>query len=138
MYLFHLIVLLNPDFNFSKKLLSSFVDKVTTGTYNFVFVILYIAFVRASILSLAGLSPWAALVFCVVMSVKTQFSDQVKVKDTSQLIKGISRLLDSKNYLNILMEQQFLLFSWFAFDIFLVILLLYLKDSEFVMGLHSS
>ena len=43
LYLFHLIVLLNPDFNCSKKLLSSFVDKVTTGTYNFVSVILNVA-----------------------------------------------------------------------------------------------
>ena len=33
------MVLLNTDFNCSKKLLSSFADKVTTGTYNFVSVI---------------------------------------------------------------------------------------------------
>ena len=34
MYLFHFIVLLNPDFNCSNNLLSFSVDKVTTGTYN--------------------------------------------------------------------------------------------------------
>ena len=39
LYLFHFIVLLNPDFNCSKGLLSFSVDKVTTGTYNFVSVI---------------------------------------------------------------------------------------------------
>ena len=39
LYLFHLIVLLNPDFNCSKSFLSFSVDKVTTGTYNFVSVI---------------------------------------------------------------------------------------------------
>ena len=68
-------------------------------------VIVNIAFVGASILSLAGLSPWAAVSVCVVISVKTQFSDHVQVKDTSKLIKAY---LDfSKNCLNILMEQQF-------------------------------
>ena len=36
LYLFHFMVLLNPDSNCSKCLLSSLVDKVTTGTYNFV------------------------------------------------------------------------------------------------------
>ena len=34
MYLFHFIVILNPDFNCSNNLLSFSVDKVTTGTYN--------------------------------------------------------------------------------------------------------
>ena len=33
--LFLFIALLNPDFSCSKNLLSSLVDKVTTGTYNF-------------------------------------------------------------------------------------------------------
>ena len=37
------MVLLNPDFYYSKKLLSSFVDKVTTGTCNFLSVILNVA-----------------------------------------------------------------------------------------------
>ena len=57
MYSFHLMALLNPDFNCSKKLLSFLVDKVTAGTYNFLSVIWNVAFVGASILSLAGLSP---------------------------------------------------------------------------------
>ena len=68
-------------------MLSTFVDKVTTGTYSFVSVILNIGFLEAFIAGLAGLSS------CVVKSVKTQFSDQVKFKDTSQLIKDMSRLL---------------------------------------------
>ena len=85
-YLFHLIVLLNPDFNCSKKLLSSFVDKVTTGTYNFVSVILNVAVVVACIEGPAGLSPWGVLAVCVVISVKTQFLDHLKIKDASQLI----------------------------------------------------
>ena len=36
LYLFHLIVFLNPDFNFSKSFISFSFDKVTTGAYNFV------------------------------------------------------------------------------------------------------
>ena len=65
LYLFSLIVLLHRDFNCSKSLLSSSVEKVTTGAYNFV---------------------------SVIWNVKTHFSDQVKVKGISQLIKGMSRV----------------------------------------------
>ena len=43
MYSFHLIVLLNSVFNYSKGLLSSSVNKVTVGTYNFVSVISNVA-----------------------------------------------------------------------------------------------
>ena len=56
-------------------------------------VILNVAFVETSILSLAGLSPWGATAVYVVILVKTQFSDHVKVNDTSQLTKDMSRLL---------------------------------------------
>ena len=62
-------------------------DKVTTGTYNFVSVILNSNPVGATI---AGLSPSASL---VVISAKTQFLDQVKINSTSQLISGIFKLL---------------------------------------------
>ena len=34
MYLFHFIVIENPDFNCSNSLLSFSANKVTTGTYN--------------------------------------------------------------------------------------------------------
>ena len=78
LYLFHLIVLLNPVFNCSKNLLSSSVDKVTTGTYNFVSVIVNAAFAGALISCLAGLSPRAATTAFVIISLKTQFSDHVK------------------------------------------------------------
>ena len=69
------------------------VDKVTTGIYKFVSVIGNVAPVGGLIAGLARLSHWAALAVCVVISVKTQFSDQVKVRDTSQLIKGMSKVL---------------------------------------------
>ena len=35
-FLFHLIVLLQPDFNFSSSFASSWVDKVTTGTWSII------------------------------------------------------------------------------------------------------
>ena len=34
LYLFHIISFLNPDFKLVNNLISSFLDKVTTGTYN--------------------------------------------------------------------------------------------------------
>ena len=60
-------------------------------------VIWNVAFVGASVLSLAY-RGWSALGLaffsaCVAISVKAQFSDQVKVRDTSQLIRGMSKLL---------------------------------------------
>ena len=62
-------------------------DKVTTGTYNFVPVILNSNKIGAT---LAGLLPCASL---SVISAKTQFLDQVKINSTSQLISGIFKLL---------------------------------------------
>ena len=72
-YLLQLIILLKPDFNYSSTFASSWVDKVTTGTYSFVSVILNL------------LSP--------VESVITQVDDHIKKRLTSQLIIGISRVL---------------------------------------------
>ena len=91
MYLFHLIVLLNLVFNFSQILLSSWADKVTTGTYSFVSVILNVAFNGSLIPSNAGLASGTALQYALL--VNTQFSLQVKIKDTSQLINAISSVL---------------------------------------------
>ena len=60
-------------------------DKVTTGTYNFVSVILNVAPDGATIAGSASAST--------VISAKTQFLDQVKINSTSQLISGIFKLL---------------------------------------------
>ena len=62
-------------------------DKVTTGTYNFVSVILNIEPDGATI---AGLSPSASL---VIISAKTHFLVKVKINSTSQLINGIFQAL---------------------------------------------
>ena len=108
-------------------------------------VVLNVAFVGAFIAGLAELTPWTALAACVVISVKTQFLDYAKVRDTSQSIKDMSRVLQklleyfhgptfSRLVLVFIFScSVFLLFSWSAFDIFSVILLLHLKEPEFVM-----
>ena len=88
LYLFHLIVLLNPVFNCSKSLLSFPASKVTTGTYNLQSVILETAFVGLLVPSTAGSASGSASL--VALLVITQFSDQVKIKDTSRLINGMS------------------------------------------------
>ena len=91
LYLFYFIVLLNPVFNFSKSLLSSLVDKVTTGTYNVVSFILNVTFVGLlTAATAASVSGSASLVALLVI---TQFCDQVKIRFISQLITGISNAL---------------------------------------------
>ena len=65
-------------------------DKVTTATYIFVPVILNVEFIGLLIPS-NGLSPPTASLDPLL--VNAQFSDQVKVKDTSQLINGTSKVL---------------------------------------------
>ena len=87
LYLFHFIVLLNPDFNCSKSFISFSFDKVTTGTYNFVSVISNDVSAGGTI---AGLLPCA---FLLGISAKAQFLDQVKINSTSQMISGIFKLL---------------------------------------------
>ena len=54
LYLSHFIVLLNPDFSCSKSFVSFSFDKVTTGAYSFVSVILNVAPDGATI---SGLPP---------------------------------------------------------------------------------
>ena len=71
-------------------------DKVTTGTYNFVSVVLNSNPLGGTI---TGSLPCA---FLLVISAKTEFFDQTKIISTSQLISGIFKF--SKNYLNVLVE----------------------------------
>ena len=75
-FLFQLIVLLKPDFNYGINFALSWVDKVTTGTEKFVSVIVNVGFQSATL-----------------ELIITQFSDQVKISLASQFIKGISRVL---------------------------------------------
>ena len=124
LYLFHFILFLNPDSSYSKSFTSFSFDKVTTGTYNFVSVILNVAPDGATI---ARLAPCTAL---IVISAKTQFLDQVKINSTSQLVNSISKLLQK-------LLECFSGITTFMFvneslscRAFPTILILYLKDSE--------
>ena len=76
------------------------------------------------------MSPSASL---VVISAKTQFLVQVKVKDTSQLITGISDVLQKlPRCFNGTENSTSIVFL--SLDVFPVILVLYFKGSEFVTG----
>ena len=94
LYLFHIISLLNPDFKLVNNLVSSSLDKVTTGTYNLQSVILSVAPVGA----LSLLPPPISLCFKLVI---TQFLSHFNSKDTSQLINVIfSALQKLPKYFN--------------------------------------
>ena len=92
LYLFHFTVLLNLDFFCFKSFLSFSVDKVITGTYNFVSVIW----------NLEDVGEISLRAFVIVlMLVITQILDQVKTNSISQLINGISKVLQKLlNYFN--------------------------------------
>ena len=68
-------------------------------------------FVGALLAVLAGLSPCAGTAACVIISVKTQFSEHVKIRFISQLINVCLRF--SKKYLGVLVEMQFQPFYFF-------------------------
>ena len=92
------MVLLNLDLNCSKNCVSFSFDKITTGTYNFVSVILNSSPVGATI---AGRSLLFSAALYII-SAKTQFFDQVKMNSTSQLYMVYFN--PSKNYLNVSVE----------------------------------
>ena len=88
MYLFHFIVLLNPDFNCSNNLLSLSADKVTTGPYNLQSVISNFALVGELIrFAAAAGGPVKAL------PPSTHSLYQGKTNVISQLVNGMSKLL---------------------------------------------
>ena len=81
------------------------VGKVITRTYNFLSVTLNVTFFGVSTFSLAFIGGSALglafLAVYAVILVRTQFSDQVEVRVNQRLITF------SKNFLNVLMEEQF-------------------------------
>ena len=92
-----------------------------------------VAFVGAFIASISGTFPSAGTTSYVIISVKTQVLDQGKVKDTSQLINGISDVLQKLvRCFNDTTNSTF--FVSLLTAIFAIILLFYLKDSELVVG----
>ena len=97
-------------------------DKVTTGTYNFVSVILNVALDEATI-------PGSAPAFTVI-SVKTQFLGQFKINSNSQLINGIFKALQKLlKCISGITTFTFVNES-LSSGIYLTMLVLYLKDSE--------
>ena len=92
MYLFHFIDLLNPHFNCSNSLLSFSADKVTIGAYNLQSVISNFASVGDSTAAIGG-SGCGSGAFLKALPTNTHFSYQDKIKVISQLINGISTLL---------------------------------------------
>ena len=89
LYLFHIISLLNPDFRLVSNLVSSSLDKVTTGTYNLQLFIARVTPVGALSLTTGG--P-ASTCLCSKLVI-TQFLFHFNSKDTSQLINGIFNAL---------------------------------------------
>ena len=81
------MVLFNPVFNWSNNLLWSWVEEVTTGTYNLVSIILNVSFVGLLIQATGLPLPTASL---YILFAIMQFTGKVKAKNTSQLINGIS------------------------------------------------
>ena len=76
---------------------------MTAATYNFASLILNVAFVGLLTAATAGFVPRSASL--VALLVITKFSDQLKIRFISQLINGISSVL--QKLLKFLMVQQF-------------------------------
>ena len=74
--------------NFSKRLLLSSVDKVPTGTYNFLSIILNVAFVGLLTAATAGSASGSTSLVAYLVII--QFSDKTKIKFISQLISSLS------------------------------------------------
>ena len=85
LYLFHIISLLNPDFRLVNNLISSSLDKVTTGTYNLQSFIVNVAPVGALSLTTRGPASTCLRSKLVI----TQFLFYFSSKNNSQLINGI-------------------------------------------------
>ena len=65
------MVVLNRVLNCSKCLLSFSVDKVTTGTYNFVSVVINVAFVGLSIAATSGSASGSPSLVALLVNLQT-------------------------------------------------------------------
>ena len=82
---------------------------------------------------IAGIFPCTGTASCVAISVKRQFLDQFNIKDTSQLSSGISSVFQKLlRYFNGTVNS--ISFALILTVVFAVILFLYSKDSEFLIG----
>ena len=90
LYLFQKIVLLNPCFIFSKNLMLSFIDKVTTGTEGLaLFVLNFVLFVFVASLAWTGGLAFGLEATAVVLYISDMIHsfDYDKSSSISQLIK---------------------------------------------------
>ena len=90
LYLFHIISLLNPDFKLVNNLISSSLDKVTTGMYNLQSFIANVAPVGELSLTIGGPASTCLSSKLVIRQFLFHFSS----KDTSQRINGIFSALE--------------------------------------------
>ena len=104
---------------------------MTAGTYNFVSFILSVAFVGLLTAATVGLAPGSASL--VALLVITQFSEQVKIRFISQLINGLSSVLQNllSCFNGTTMSTSFSVFSPCNL---LVMLVLESKDFKSLMG----
>ena len=84
LYLFHIISLVNPDFKLVNNLISSSLDKVTTGMYS---LQSFIASVAPVVVPFTAGGPASTCLCCKL--VITQFLFHFNSKDTSQLINSM-------------------------------------------------
>ena len=87
LYLFHIISFVNPDFKLVNNLISSSLDKVTTGTYSLQSFIASVA--PVVVLFTAGGPASTCLCKLVIMQFLFHFSS----KDTSKLINSMFNAL---------------------------------------------
>ena len=84
-YFFHIISLLNPDFKLVNSLISSSLDKVTTGIYH-----LHLSIASVAPIGVLSLTIGRPASTCLLSKlVITQFLFHSNSKDTSQLINGM-------------------------------------------------
>ena len=86
LYLFHIISLVNPDFKLVNNLISSSLNKVTTGIYNLQSFKVKLASVETSVF------PPSKFISRYILVI-TQFLFHFNSKDTSQLINGMFNAL---------------------------------------------
>ena len=89
LYLFHIISRLNPDFRLVNNFISSSLDKITTGTYNLLSVILSVAPVGALSLTTGGPASTCLRSKLVITPFLFHFSSE----KTLQVINGIFNAL---------------------------------------------
>ena len=110
LYLFHIISIVNPDFKLVNNLISSSLDKVTTGTYS---LQSFIASAAPVVVPFTAGGPTSTCLCCklVIMQFLLHFSSKV----TSQLINSMFNALQKlPKYFNGIANYIYFLSTLFA------------------------